>query len=191
MKKLKLKGTFCFRWYAVFCGWLNSMSKHYVISGGEFRSAFTEKRLAGWNEFSAQSARLLLKTTEAQRRSAQALIVRKRQLEMMTDLHDEPAGSKRMECEMMTICSTLQDIHMDLALKLLDTKEQLLEATGKYQKILVSYYCGLHKRFPNNGSRTEHMLITQDVEKNRALQLYEQELAVYNAALEDFLNKEA
>ena len=42
MKKVKAKGTFCLRCWAVFCGWLNSITKHYAIINNEFHSSFLE-----------------------------------------------------------------------------------------------------------------------------------------------------
>lgn len=188
MKKLRAKGTFCLRCWAVFCGRLNSFTKHYTIINNEFHSAFTEKCMNNWNVYSSQSIRQLIESTKDQRKEAQTLIGRKAQIDSMEYVDEESVEAKRRNLEVMMICNTLQKIQTDLTLKLLYTKEQLIEAAGKYQRNLVGFYSGLHKRFPNNNSRTEHILVAEDVETNKALIVYKNELTSYDKAIADIVN---
>lgn len=188
MKKVKAKGTFCLRCWAVFCGWLNSITKHYAIINNEFHSSFTEKCMNNWNVYSTQSIQQLIESTNEQRKKAQALICRKAQIDAMECVDEESIEAKRRNLEVMLIYNNLQTIQTDLLLQLLCTKEKLIEAAGKYQRNLVGFYSGLHKRFPNNNSRVECVLLTKEVETNQALTLYQDELACYDKAISDILN---
>lgn len=188
MKKVKAKGTFCLRCWAVFCGWLNSITKHYAIINNEFHSSFTEKCMNNWNVYSTQSIQQLIKSTTEQRKKAQALICRKAQIDAMEYVDEESIEAKRRNLEVILIYNNLQTIQADLLIQLLSTKEKLMEVSGKYQRNLVAFYSGLHKRFPNNNGRVECILLTKEIETNQALVLYQNELECCDKAIESVLN---
>lgn len=174
MKKFKparAKGTFVPGFWCSLCGFMDSITNRFIIdSNNEYKSFFTEKVIANWTAFSADSLKRLEKATLDSYILGCKLADRHNRLKSVTSYEKGSVEEKRRTKELSSISNEIKAVCAEIDSCSDEARNSMKKAAAKYQKLLVAYFAGFRKS--RQYSFAKRIFITDEVNNDMSLETF-------------------
>ena len=190
MTKAKPKGTHIPGFICYTIGRFNGKFGQYAIIDGEYKSRLTSKVLKNLDGYLSREVSLLSERTKGQIQAAKSHIDRRLELEQQPKSKTDLVENFRRDDEISYINKQLAILHSELDYALVAVKEKMLENSAKYEYLLTSYYSGLSKSGFDLKSCKQRVSVSDEHERNKALEIYENSIGKYLEELNRFIDEE-
>ena len=187
--RVKPKGTKIPGWFCYTVGWFNGKFGQYAIVDGYYKSRLTGKILANLDSYLAEEVTLLSNRTKKNIQTAKTLVDRRLELKgqpKSTDLIE----NFRTDDEISQINKQISVLHSEHDTEVTTSKESMLEGSVKYEYLLSAYYSGLSKSGFDLNSCQHRVNVSDESERNKALEIYNSNLGKYWNEIEKYITAE-
>lgn len=170
-KPAKAKGTFVPGIWCSLCGFIDSITSRFIVgSDNEYKSFFTEKVIANWTAFFADSLKHLEEATLDSYIHGCKLADRHNRLKSITSYDKDSIEEKRRTKELSNISNEIKAVCAEIDSCSDDAKNSMKKGAAKYQKLLVAYFAGFRKS--KQYSFAKRVFITDEVDNNKSLEIF-------------------